>query len=125
MGVARPPRIDLVRDALLTKGVRHPPGLPERFRSTFARRQVDIPGSQYVQMGCAFTLMVLVYLNVVEVYHILLLSFVAGVPVTVTETPLKEMVCPEVKPVPFAMTLGVGSVSSTTCHSVGEVNCSV
>jgi hypothetical protein len=32
------------------------------------------------------------------------------------------MLCPDVNPVPVAMTLGVGSVSSTTCQSVGLVN---
>src|SRR5262249_48392160 len=34
--------------------------------------------SQYVQMTCAFTLALLVYLKVVHVLHILLLSFVTG-----------------------------------------------
>jgi MFS family permease len=35
-------------------------------------------GSQYVQMVCAFVLMALVYLQVVEVWHVLALSFLAG-----------------------------------------------
>ena len=35
-------------------------------------------GSQFVQMGCAFTLTALIVTDVVEVWHILTLSFVAG-----------------------------------------------
>ncbi|MGE3842134.1 MAG: MFS transporter [Vicinamibacterales bacterium] len=35
-------------------------------------------GSQYVQMGCAFVLMLLVYLDRVHIWHILALSFTAG-----------------------------------------------
>jgi predicted MFS family arabinose efflux permease len=41
------------------------------------RRRVLL-GSQYVQMGCAFTLTVLVATNTVHVWHILTLSFFAG-----------------------------------------------
>src|SRR6516165_9596843 len=40
------------------------------------RRRVLL-GSQYVQMGCAFTLTVLVATNTVHVWHILTLSFFA------------------------------------------------
>jgi predicted MFS family arabinose efflux permease len=35
-------------------------------------------GSQFVQMGCAFALTALIVLNVVEVWHILALSFISG-----------------------------------------------
>ncbi len=35
--------------------------------------------SQYIQMTCAFTLTALFYFNVVQVWHILLLSFISGV----------------------------------------------
>ena len=52
-------------------------------------------------------------------------SFAAGMPVTVTLTPRKLMLCPEVNPVPEAITAGVGVPSSTTCQSVALVNCSV
>jgi hypothetical protein len=52
-------------------------------------------------------------------------SFAAGAPVTATLTPRKLMLCPDVNPVPDAMTTGVGAVSSTTCQSVALVNCSV
>jgi MFS family permease len=42
------------------------------------RRQLLL-GSQYVQMGTAFTLAAIVYWDVVHVWHILALSFVAGI----------------------------------------------
>jgi MFS family permease len=42
-------------------------------------RRLLLMSSQYVQMGCAFTLMALVYLDVITVWHILAISFVAGV----------------------------------------------
>ena len=45
-------------------------------------------------------------------------------PAMVTVTPRKLMLCPAVKPVPEAITFGVGKVSSTTCQSVALVNCS-
>ena len=41
------------------------------------RRKVLL-GSQYVQMGCAFLLTLLIALNVVQVWHILCVSFVTG-----------------------------------------------
>ncbi len=41
-------------------------------------RRLLLLGSQYVQMACAFTLMALVALDVVRVWHVLTLSFVAG-----------------------------------------------
>ena len=41
------------------------------------RRRLLI-ASQYVQMACAFTLMFLVYWDVVTIWHVLALSFVAG-----------------------------------------------
>ena len=52
-------------------------------------------------------------------------SFAAGAPVIATLTPRKLMLCPEVNPVPDAITTGVGVLSSTTCQSVALVNCSV
>ena len=41
-------------------------------------RRYVLMGSQYVQMTCAFTLAALVYLDVVQIWHILALSFVIG-----------------------------------------------
>jgi MFS family permease len=41
-------------------------------------RQYILIGSQYVQMACAFTLTLLVGFNVVQVWHILTCSFIAG-----------------------------------------------
>src|SRR5262249_26582663 len=35
--------------------------------------------SQYIQMTCAFTLTALFYFNIVQVWHILLLSFISGI----------------------------------------------
>jgi MFS family permease len=43
----------------------------------YSRRHLLI-GSQYVQMTCAFVLMAIVYFDVVRIWHVLALSFVAG-----------------------------------------------
>jgi predicted MFS family arabinose efflux permease len=41
-------------------------------------RRLLLMSSQYVQMGCAFALMTLVYLDVITIWHILTISFLTG-----------------------------------------------
>ncbi len=83
------------------------------------QRQKLLLASQYVQTGCAFTLTILVATGVVQVWHILVLSFVVGTAQSFGGPAYSALIPSLVKPVDLPNAIALNSIQFNLARVIG------